>query len=53
MGEQTVKQAMHPAAACPAPLARLREIRKLVHENNRSCLPDEVIVCQIDRKSVV
>lgn len=37
--------------ACPDPVARLREIRRLVHANNRSCLPDEVIVCQIYIKS--
>lgn len=36
---------------CAAPLARLREIRRLVHENNRSCLPDELIVCQIYMES--
>jgi hypothetical protein len=36
---------------CTAPLARLREIRRLVHENNRSCLPDELIVCQIYMES--
>jgi hypothetical protein len=36
---------------CTEPLARLREIRRLVHENNRSCLPDEVIVCQIYMES--
>ena len=36
---------------CTEPLARLREIRKLVHENNRSCLPDELIVCQIYMES--
>ncbi|MFL6632522.1 MAG: lytic transglycosylase domain-containing protein [Massilia sp.] len=33
------------------PLARLREIRRLVHDNNRSCLPDELIVCQIYMES--
>jgi hypothetical protein len=36
---------------CTEPLARLREIRRLVHENNRSCLPDELIVCQIYMES--
>jgi hypothetical protein len=36
---------------CTEPLTRLREIRRLVHENNRSCLPDEVIVCQIYMES--
>jgi hypothetical protein len=36
-----------PAASCPDPLARLREIRRLVRANNRSSLPDELIVCQI------
>jgi hypothetical protein len=30
---------------------RLREIHRLVHENNRSCLPDAVIVCQIYMES--
>lgn len=35
------------AASCPDPLARLREIRRLVRANNRSSLPDELIVCQI------
>jgi hypothetical protein len=33
--------------ACAAPLARLREVRALVRANNRSSVPDEVIVCQI------
>jgi hypothetical protein len=36
---------------CTEPLARLRDIRRLVHENNRSCLPDELIVCQIYMES--
>jgi hypothetical protein len=36
---------------CTTPLARLREIRRLVHDNNRSCLPDELIVCQIYMES--
>jgi hypothetical protein len=36
---------------CTEPLARLREIRRLVHENNRSSLPDDVIVCQIYMES--
>ena len=36
---------------CTEPLARLREIRRLVHDNNRSCLPDELIVCQIYMES--
>ncbi|KQY11729.1 hypothetical protein ASD28_03575 [Massilia sp. Root133] len=36
---------------CTEPLARLREIRRLVHENNRSCVPDELIVCQIYMES--
>jgi hypothetical protein len=36
---------------CTEPLARLREIRQLVHANNRSCLPDELIVCQIYMES--
>ena len=61
MGDQTVQHTTHPAPttsaregappACPAPLARLREIRQLVHANNRSCLPDELIVCQIYMES--
>ena len=38
---------MPDPAVCTAPLARLHEIRRLVHDNNRSCLPDELIVCQI------
>jgi hypothetical protein len=42
---------MPDPAVCAAPLARLREIRRLVHENNRSCLPDELIVCQIYMES--
>jgi hypothetical protein len=40
-----------PAASCPDPLARLREIRRLVHANNRSQLPDELIVAQIYMES--
>jgi hypothetical protein len=36
---------------CSTPVARLREIRALVHANNRSCLPDELIVCQIYMES--
>jgi len=32
-------------------LARLRAIRKLVEENNRSCLSTEMIVCQIYMES--
>jgi hypothetical protein len=36
---------------CSAPVARLREIRGLVHANNRSSLPDELIVCQIYMES--
>jgi hypothetical protein len=59
MAGQTVPQETHPvpsgtadgAPACSAPLARLREIRRLVHANNRSCLPDELIVCQIYMES--
>ena len=50
MTEQSVQHETHPVA-CPAPLARLREIRQLVHANNRSCLPDELIVCQIYMES--
>ena len=61
MADQTAQHAPHPAVAsrgeegalpaCPAPLARLRKIRQLVHANNRSCLPDELIVCQIYMES--
>jgi hypothetical protein len=56
MDGQTVHHAPQPAVAtsseaCPVPLARLREIRQLVHANNRSCLPDELIVCQIYMES--
>ena len=56
MADQTVQHTPHPAASassegCPAPLARLREIRQLVHANNGSCLPDELIVCQIYMES--
>jgi hypothetical protein len=36
---------------CTVPVARLREISGLVHSNNRSCLPDELIVCQIYMES--
>jgi hypothetical protein len=36
---------------CTEPLARGRAIRRLVHENNRSCVPDELIVCQIYMES--
>ena len=32
-------------------LARLREIRKLVHDNNKSTLDDNVIICQIYMES--
>jgi hypothetical protein len=42
---------MPDPAICTTPLVRLREIRRLVHENNRSCLPDELIVCQIYMES--
>jgi hypothetical protein len=38
-------------STCSTPVARLREIRELVHANNRSCLPDELIVCQIYMES--
>ncbi|WP_156116552.1 lytic transglycosylase domain-containing protein [Massilia sp. 9096] len=40
-----------PAASSPDPMARLREIRRLVQANNRSSLPDELIVCQIYMES--
>jgi hypothetical protein len=46
--------AMTPPTApltCSAPVARLREIHRLVHANNRSCLPDALIVCQIYMES--
>jgi hypothetical protein len=36
---------------CAEPLARLCEIRRLVHENNRSSVPDALIVCQIYMES--
>jgi hypothetical protein len=36
---------------CHESVARLREIRRLVHANNRSCLADELIVCQIYMES--
>lgn len=38
-------------STCSTPVARLREIGALVHANNRSCLPDELIVCQIYMES--
>lgn len=38
-------------AADEALLARLRAIRKLVEENNQSCLSTEMIVCQIYMES--
>lgn len=41
----------HAPPACSDAVARLREIRRLVHANNRSCVPDEVIVCQIYMES--
>ena len=50
MADRTVPQ-QGSALVCPAPVARLREIHRLVHENNRSCLPDAVIVCQIYMES--
>jgi soluble lytic murein transglycosylase-like protein len=50
MADQTVSR-QSASLACPAPVARLREIHRLVHENNRSCLPDAVIVCQIYMES--
>jgi hypothetical protein len=49
MADQTVLK--QSTLSCPAPVARLREIHRLVHENNRSCLPDAVIVCQIYMES--
>jgi hypothetical protein len=39
------------APALDAQLARLRAIRKLVEENNQSCLSTEMIVCQIYMES--
>ena len=39
------------AASKDAQLARLRAIRKLVEENNQSCLSTEMIVCQIYMES--
>ena len=38
-------------AACPDLHTRLRDIRQLVHANNRSSLPDELIICQIYMES--
>ena len=43
--------AAHIPPACPDAVARLREIRRLVQANNRSSLPDELIVCQIYMES--
>jgi hypothetical protein len=53
--DTTVEQGSAPgngAAAAPDDqLARLRAIRKLVEENNQSCLSTEMIVCQIYMES--
>jgi hypothetical protein len=54
MPDPTVQRPAAPTLVqlnCPAPVARLREIRRLVHANNRSTLPDELIVCQIYMES--
>jgi hypothetical protein len=40
-----------PTEACSDLRTRLRRIRQLVHENNRSSLADEFIVCQIYMES--
>jgi hypothetical protein len=42
---------MAESIACPDLRTRLREIRELVAANNRSCLPHELIVCQIYMES--
>lgn len=38
-------------STCPDLHARLREIRQLVAANNRSCLADELVICQIYMES--
>jgi hypothetical protein len=52
---RTVEQGSAPAKGAPPAqaeqLARLRAIRKLVEENNQSCLGTETIVCQIYMES--
>lgn len=42
---------MAESTVCPDLHTRLREIRQLVAANNRSCLPHELIVCQIYMES--
>ena len=42
---------MAESIACPDLRTRVREIRELVAANNRSCLPHELIVCQIYMES--
>jgi hypothetical protein len=49
MAEQSI--AARPVYACPDLRTRLREVRQLVAANNRSCLPHELIVCQIYMES--
>ena len=51
--DSTVERGSAPgkAAAPDEQLARLRAIRKLVEENNQSCLSTETIVCQIYMES--
>jgi hypothetical protein len=58
MDQQRIPRAEQGSAprngAAPAPeaqLARLRAIRKLVEDNNQSCLSTELIVCQIYMES--
>jgi membrane-bound lytic murein transglycosylase MltF len=42
---------MAESIACPDLRTRLQQIRALVAANNRSCLPHELIVCQIYMES--
>lgn len=42
---------MAESIACPDLHTRLREIRRLVATNNRSCLAHELIICQIYMES--
>lgn len=42
---------MAESIACPDLRTRLQQIRELVAANNRSCLPHELIVCQIYMES--
>jgi len=51
----TVERGSAPGSGAPAApdeqLARLRAVRKLVEENNQSCLGTDMIVCQIYMES--